>query len=135
MVEDVFDFFEVFFDFNFLILVLIIFVDLEIFECFKECGVDYIGVGFDVVSERFFREIKLDLLWEEVWDFVGRVIDVFGCGKVLFYVIVGFGEIDGEFVNIFICVREIGVDVFIFVFMFIKGICFENRELLSFEYY
>lgn len=135
MVEDVFDLLEAFSDLNLPISVSITPVDSETLERFKERGVDYIGVGLDVASERLFREIKPDLSWEEVWDFAGRVIDVFGRGKALLHVIVGLGETDGELVNTFIRAREIGADVSIFAFTPIKGTRLENREPPSLEHY
>lgn len=135
MVEDVLDLLKAFSDLNLPISVSITPVDSETLERFKEHGVDYIGVGLDVASERLFKEIKPDLSWEEVWDFAGRVIGVFGHGKALIHVIVGLGETDRDLVDTFIRAREIGADVSIFAFTPIKGTRLENLKTPSIERY
>lgn len=135
MVEDVFDLLGAFSDLNLPISVSITPVDSETLERFKELGVDYIGVGLDVASERLFKEIKPDLSWEEVWDFAGRVIRVFGNGSALIHVIVGMGETDRELVETFIRAREIGADVSIFAFTPVKRTRLEKLKPPSLERY
>ncbi|MBP1911186.1 radical SAM protein [Thermococcus stetteri] len=135
MVEDVFDLLEAFSDLKLPASVSITPVDSETLERFKELGVDYIGVGLDVASERLFKEIKPDLSWEEVWDFAERVVDVFGHGKALIHVIVGLGETDRELVDTVIRARELGADLSLFAFTPIKGTRLENMEPPSLERY
>ncbi|AHL22887.1 radical SAM protein [Thermococcus nautili] len=110
-------------------------VSRETLEEFKGLGVDYVGVGLDVASERLFSEIKPDFEWDEMWDFAERVVDVLGHGKALIHVIVGLGETDRELVEVFKRAYAIGADVSLFAFTPLKGTGLENLEPPSIERY
>ncbi|WP_297552214.1 radical SAM protein [Thermococcus sp.] len=110
-------------------------VSRETLEEFRELGVDYVGVGLDVASERLFSEIKPDFEWDEMWDFAGRVVDVLGPRKALIHVIVGLGETDRELVEVFERAYAIGADVSLFAFTPLKGTRLENLEPPSIERY
>ncbi|EEB74392.1 radical SAM protein [Thermococcus sp. AM4] len=110
-------------------------VSRETLEEFKELGVDYVGVGLDVASERLFGEIKPDFEWDEMWDFTARIVDVLGPGKALIHVIVGLGETDRELVEVFERAYAIGADVSLFAFTPLRGTGLENLEPPSIERY
>jgi len=110
-------------------------VDKATLEKFKGLGVDYVGVGLDVASEKLFSEIKPDFDWDEMWGFAKRVVDVLGPGKALIHVIVGLGETDRELVGTFERAYSIGADVSLFAFTPVKGTGLENLEPPSLERY
>ncbi|WP_297535563.1 radical SAM protein [Thermococcus sp.] len=110
-------------------------VSRETLEEFKGLGVDYVGVGLDVASERLFSEIKPDFEWDKMWSFAGRVVDVLGQGKALIHVIVGLGETDRELVKVFERAYAIGADVSLFAFTPLRGTGLENLEPPSIERY
>ncbi|ACS33914.1 radical SAM protein [Thermococcus gammatolerans] len=110
-------------------------VDNATLEEFKGLGVDYVGVGLDVASERLFGEIKPDFEWDEMWGFAERIVEVLGPGKALIHVIVGLGETDRELVEVFERAYSIGADVSLFAFTPLKGTRLENLEPPSVERY
>ncbi|ASJ13199.1 radical SAM protein [Thermococcus thioreducens] len=96
---------------------------------FKSRGVDYIGVGLDVASERLYPEIKESLYsWDDMWRFTEDVIDVFGDGKALVHVIVGLGETDKELIGTIERAYSTGAWVSLFAFTPIRGTRLENAE-------
>ncbi|WP_297500663.1 radical SAM protein [Thermococcus sp.] len=104
-------------------------------EEFKGLGVDYIGVGLDVASERLFRELKPDLSWDGIWRFIGDVVKVFGRRRALVHIIVGLGETDRELVETMKRVYEAGGDISLFAFTPIKGTRLEKVKPPSLERY
>jgi biotin synthase-related radical SAM superfamily protein len=135
MLDDVFELLERFSPLKLPISVSITPVDSETLEGFKSLGVDYVGVGLDVASERIFRDIKPDASWNELWDFAERVVNVFGHGKAVIHIIVGLGESDRDLIDVFIRAREVGADVSLFAFTPIKGTRLETLNPPSIERY
>ncbi|NJE11444.1 radical SAM protein [Thermococcus sp. MAR1] len=96
---------------------------------FKSKGVDYIGVGLDVASERLYPEIKDSLYsWDEMWRFTRDVVDVFGDGKALVHLIIGLGETDREAVETIWRAYSMGAWVSLFAFTPIRGTRLENAK-------
>ncbi|WP_297508065.1 radical SAM protein [Thermococcus sp.] len=110
-------------------------VGRELLEEFRGLGVDYIGVGLDVASEKLFNEIKPDLSWEGIWRFIDDVVGVFGTGRALVHIIVGLGETDRELVGTMRRVYEIGGDISLFAFTPIRGTRLEKAKPPSMERY
>ncbi|MEO2151756.1 MAG: radical SAM protein [Thermococcus sp.] len=135
MLDDVLALLRAFKPLNLPVSVSITPVSRETLEEFKGLGVDYVGVGLDVASERLFGEIKPDFEWDEMWNFAERVVDVLGPGKALIHIIVGLGETDRELVEVFKRAYAIGADVSLFAFTPLKGTGLENLEPPSIERY
>lgn len=111
-------------------------VDDGALDEFKERGVDYIGIGLDVASERLFGELKKGLYsWEAMWDFVERAVRIFGWGRAFVHLIVGLGETDRELVETMARAYEMGAEVSLFAFTPIKGTVLESRRPPSLERY
>lgn len=111
-------------------------VDREILEEFKSLGVDYIGVGLDVASERVYPVIKDSLYsWDDMWAFTSDVIDVFGPGRAFVHLIVGLGETDREMVETIGRVYRMNAEVSLFAFTPVKGTRLENARSPSLERY
>ncbi|WP_297065818.1 radical SAM protein, partial [Thermococcus sp.] len=110
-------------------------VDSETLERFRALGVDYVGVGLDVASERLFKTLKPDFKWEEMWRFAKDVIDVLGEGKAFVHVIVGLGETDRELIETFERAYSLGADVSLFAFTPLNGTRLENLSPPGLERY
>ncbi|NJD98379.1 radical SAM protein [Thermococcus sp. LS1] len=111
-------------------------VNRETLEEFKALGVDYIGVGLDVASERLYPEIKDSLYsWDDMWRFTGDVIDVFGDGRALVHIIIGLGETDREVLETIERAYSMGAEVSLFAFTPIKGTRLENARPPSLKRY
>jgi len=96
---------------------------------FRRLGVDYVGIGLDVASERLFAELKPGLYsWGEMWDFTERVLDTFGRGRAFVHLIAGLGETDRELVEAMERAYSMGADVSLFAFTPIKGTALEYRK-------
>ncbi|WP_457741552.1 radical SAM protein [Thermococcus sp.] len=135
MLEDVFFLLKAFRPLSLPISVSITPVKRKILEKLKRLGVDYIGVGLDVASERLFKALKPDFEWEEMWDFTERIVDVFGPGRAVIHVIVGLGETDRELIETFEEAYSIGADVSLFAFTSLKGTRLENLSPPNLERY
>ena len=102
-------------------------VDRELLVKFKSLGVDYIGVGLDVASERLYGTIKDSAYpWERMWDFTHDVLEVLGSGRAVVHVIVGLGETDAELIATLEDVYAMGGEVSLFAFTPIKGTRLED---------
>nr|WP_206203343.1 MULTISPECIES: radical SAM protein [unclassified Thermococcus] len=111
-------------------------VDREILEEFKALGVDYIGVGLDVASERLYPEIKDSLYsWDDMWDFTEDIIEVFGDGKAFVHLIIGLGETDREAVETIAKAYSMGAQVSLFAFTPIRGTLLGTAQPPSLERY
>ncbi len=111
-------------------------VDREILEEFKSLGVDYIGVGLDVASERLYPVIKDSLYsWDDMWAFTSDVLDVFGPGRAFVHLIVGLGETDREMVETMAELYGMNAEVSLFAFTPVKGTRLENARSPSLERY
>ncbi|WP_456321262.1 radical SAM protein [Palaeococcus sp. (in: euryarchaeotes)] len=111
-------------------------VEVEYLEKFKELGVDYIGVGVDVASERLYPEIKDSLYtWDEMWKFARDVIEIFGEGRAFIHLIAGLGESDFEFLTSVQRAYDMGADVSLFAFTPIKGTRLEHGKPPSLQRY
>ncbi|NJE76390.1 radical SAM protein [Thermococcus sp. ES12] len=111
-------------------------VGRDVLEEFKSRGVDYIGVGLDVASERLYPEIKDSLYsWGEMWRFTEDVIGVFGEGRALVHLIIGLGETDREAVETIWRAYSMGAWVSLFAFTPIRGTRLENSKPPSVERY
>lgn len=111
-------------------------VEREYLKKFKELGVDYIGVGLDVASERLYPEIKDSLYtWDEMWKFAEEVIDLFGEGRAFIHLIAGLGESDFEFLTAVQRAYDMGADVSLFAFTPVRGTRLEDWKPPSLERY
>ncbi|WP_297090926.1 radical SAM protein [Thermococcus sp.] len=129
LVSDVIELLDLFQPLGIPVSVSITPVDRDTLEEFKSRGVDYIGVGLDVASERLYPEIKESLYsWDEMWRFTEDVIDVFGDGKALVHLIIGLGETDREAVETIGRAYSMGAWVSLFAFTPIRGTRLENAE-------
>ncbi|AFK21900.1 radical SAM protein [Pyrococcus sp. ST04] len=127
MIDDTLEILGMLADFNVPISVSITPVPRDVLEEFKELGVDYIGVGLDVASERIYKEIKISRhSWAEMWRFFHNVVKVFGRGRAVVHLIVGLGETDKELLETIHKVYEEGGLVSLFAFTPIKGTALEN---------
>ncbi|WP_456423344.1 radical SAM protein [Thermococcus sp.] len=135
MLDDVFTLLEAFRPMKLPVSVSVTPVDRKTLWDFRELGVDYIGVGLDVASERLFKTLKPDLEWEKMWHFARDVVDVLGEGRALVHVIVGLGETDRELVETFVRAYSIGADVSLFAFTPLRGTRLENLSPPSIERY
>jgi len=135
MLDDVFTLLEAFKPLKLPVSVSITPVGRETLERFKSLGVDYIGVGLDVASERLFKILKPDFEWEEMWRFARDVVEVLGEGRAFIHVIVGLGETDRELVETFERAYSIKADVSLFSFTPLKGTKLESLSQPSLERY
>ncbi len=104
-------------------------VESETLRRFKDMGVDYIGIGLDVASERIYGKIKRSAYsWSEMWDFLRRSIEVFGRRKAVVHIIVGLGETDRELYDTIRRVYLEGGEVSLFAFTPVKGTELEKRS-------
>ncbi|AHF80416.1 radical SAM protein [Thermococcus paralvinellae] len=127
--EDVLTLLGAFYHLNLPISISITPVDRNYLEKFKELGVDYVGVGLDVASERLYKEIKESLYsWNDMWEFADEIIDVFGKGKAFIHLIIGLGETDKEAIETIQRAYDIGAEVSIFAFTPIKGTRLEDHK-------
>ncbi|WP_461866638.1 radical SAM protein [Thermococcus sp.] len=111
-------------------------VEEAVLKRFKELGVDYIGIGLDVASERLYPKIKDSLYsWEDMWRFTEESIEVFGKGKAFVHIIIGLGENDREVIETIQRVYDIGAEVSLFAFTPIKGTRLENLNPPPLERY
>ncbi|WP_148883341.1 radical SAM protein [Thermococcus aciditolerans] len=129
LVSDVIELLDLFQPLGLPVSVSITPVNRGVLEEFKSKGVDYIGVGLDVASERLYPEIKDSLYsWDEMWRFTKDVIDVFGDGKALVHLIIGLGETDREAVETIWRSYSMGAWVSLFAFTPIRGTRLENAK-------
>ncbi|WP_297470890.1 radical SAM protein [Thermococcus sp.] len=135
MLDDVFALLEAFRPLKLPVSISITPVDSETLGRFKSLGVDYVGVGLDVASERLFKTLKPDFDWREMWDFTERIVDVLGSGRAFVHVIVGLGETDRELIETFERAYSTGADVSLFAFTPLKGTRLENLSPPSLERY
>jgi len=135
MLDDVFVLLQAFKPLKLPVSVSITPVDKRVLEEFRELGVDYIGIGLDVSSERLFKAFKPDFEWEAMWDFAEMVVGVMGRGRGVVHLIVGLGETDRELVETFEKAYSIGVDVSLFAFTPLRGTRLENLKPPSLERY
>ncbi|ALM75070.1 radical SAM protein [Thermococcus barophilus] len=127
--EDVLTLLGAFYSLNLPISVSITPVDRRYLQKFRELGVDYIGVGLDVASERLYNEIKESLYsWDEMWRFTKDVIEIFGEKKAFVHLIIGLGETDKEALEAIQKAYDIGAEVSLFAFTPIKGTKLENLK-------
>lgn len=111
-------------------------VDKETLERFRELGVDYIGVGLDVASERLYPEIKDSTYsWDDMWRFTKDVISIFGEGKAFVHIIVGLGETDREALETIARAYSMDAEVSLFAFTPIRGTRLEKVEPPNFKRY
>ncbi|AFL95534.1 hypothetical protein CL1_1335 [Thermococcus cleftensis] len=104
-------------------------VEKTVLKKFRSLGVDYIGVGLDVASERLYPEIKdSPYSWGDMWDFTKDIIDVFGPGKALIHIIIGLGETDREAVETLARAYSMDADVSLFAFTPVRGTRLENHR-------
>lgn len=89
-------------------------VSTPLLEELRRNGVDYLGVGLDVVSRKLFEKLKKPFRWARYVDFIERAVEVFGRGRVFVHVIVGLGEREEEVLRLFNTFAEIGVKVALF---------------------
>ena len=135
MLDDVFVLLQAFKPLKLPVSVSITPVDERVLKEFRELGVDYIGIGLDVSSERLFKAFKPDFEWEAMWDFAEMVVGVMGRGRGVVHLIVGLGETDRELVETFEKAYSIGVDVSLFAFTPLRGTRLENLKPPSLERY
>ncbi|ASJ14907.1 radical SAM protein [Thermococcus radiotolerans] len=129
LVSDVLELLDLFHPLGLPVSVSITPVDRETLEEFKSRGVDYIGVGLDVASERLYPGIKDSLYsWDEMWRFTRDVIEVFGDGKAFIHLIIGLGETDREAVETIWRAYSMGAWVSLFAFTPIRGTRLENAK-------
>ena len=111
-------------------------VGREALEEFRSLGVDYIGVGLDVASERVYPAVKDSLYsWNDMWAFTSDVLDVFGQGKAFVHIIVGLGETDREAVETIERAYGMGAEVSLFAFTPVRGTRLEKSEPPGLERY
>jgi biotin synthase len=101
---------------------------------FRSLGVDFIGVGLDVASNRIFDKIKIPFKMEDFWNFIKRCVNVFN-GNVFVHLIYGLGENDTEFAYTMEKVYEIGAEVALFSFTPISGTKLEHLPQPEIERY
>ncbi|ASJ07764.1 biotin synthase [Thermococcus siculi] len=136
MIEDVLDLLRELQPLGLPVSVSITPVDRETLEEFKSLGVDYIGVGLDVASERLYPRIKDSLYsWDDMWRFARDVLDVFGPGRAFVHIIVGLGETDRELVESIEAAYSMGAWVSLFAFTPVKGTGMEDAKPPSLERY
>ncbi len=135
MVEDVVSLLRCFSKADLPVSISITPVDSGTLLTMKSLGVDYVGIGLDVASERLFRDIKPDFSWAELWKFAQRVVEIFGRGRAVVHVIVGLGETDRELVETFLRARKIGAEVSLFAFTPVKGTRLETLKPPSISRY
>ncbi len=96
---------------------------------FRELGVDYVGVGLDVASERLYPAIKRSSYsWDDIWRFLDDAVRIFGEGKGIVHLIVGLGETDRELFETMRRVYSRVGNVSLFAFTPIKGTTLEKRK-------
>ncbi len=93
---------------------------------FKSLGVDSIGVGMDVASNRIFEEIKRPFKMDLFWNFIKKGVKVFNPHNVYVHLIYGLGEDDIEFASTMERVYEMGAEVALFSFTPVKGTPLEH---------
>ncbi|MFN4200130.1 MAG: radical SAM protein [Fervidobacterium gondwanense] len=96
-------------------------------------GVDQLGVAIDVVSEEHHKEYRswplsytLSLI-----EYGARKYN----GRITTHIIVGLGENDKELNEMFIRMKELGVEVALFAFTPVRGTALENLNPPSIERY
>ncbi len=136
LVRDVLSILEAFRPLGLPVSVSITPVEKSVLKRFQELGVDYIGIGLDVASERLYPKIKDSLYsWDDMWRFTEESIEVFGDGKAFVHLIIGLGESDQEVVETIQRAYDIGAEVSIFAFTPIRGTRLENAEPPTLERY
>ena len=102
----------------------------------KSAGVDYVGIGLDVASERLYPGIKRSAYsWGDMWRFLRDVVDVFGRRRGVVHLIVGLGETDRELYETMRAVYRAGGDVSLFAFTPIRGTALEGEKPPDLERY
>lgn len=111
-------------------------VDKTYLKKFKELGVDYVGVGLDVASERLYNTLKESLYsWDEMWKFAKEIIDIFGEKKAFIHIIIGLGETDKEVLEVIQRAYDLKAEVSTFAFTPIKGTRLEKSKPPSLKRY
>lgn len=93
---------------------------------FESLGVDFVGVGMDVASNRIFEEIKRPFKMEVFWNFIRKCVEIFNPRNVYVHLIYGLGEDDMEFASAMERVYEMGAEVALFSFTPVKGTPLEH---------
>lgn len=103
---------------------------------FKKLGVDYVGVGLDVASERLYDTLKESLYsWDEMWRFTKGIIDIFGERRAFIHIIIGLGETDREVLEVIQRAYDLKAEISTFAFTPIKGTRLEKSKPPSLERY
>lgn len=89
-------------------------VSTPVLKEFRRNGVDYLGIGLDVVSKKLFEKLKKPFRWTDYVDFIERAIEVFGKRKVFVHIIVGLGEGEDEVLMLFETFADIGANIALF---------------------
>ncbi|MHA1271128.1 MAG: radical SAM protein [Candidatus Helarchaeota archaeon] len=103
-------------------------------------GIDRIGIPFDTATPELFFKIKgygnkSPYKWEKHFQYLQKLIKIFGPDKVTTHLVVGLGETekeDAEFIQKF---KDIGITTGLFAFTPIKGTKLENFSLPSISHY
>ncbi|HNT35766.1 MAG TPA: radical SAM protein [bacterium] len=79
----------------------------------KDCGVDKIGIAFDLPTESLFEThrgsgVRGPHRWKKYWQLFESAVALFGEGNVGSHFIVGLGETEREMVEAFQRVRDLG---------------------------
>ncbi|MBC7091808.1 MAG: radical SAM protein [Nitrososphaeria archaeon] len=109
-------------------------VSEETLHEFRSLGVDFIGVGLDVASNRIFDKIKAPFKMEDFWTFIKKCVNVFN-EHVYVHLIYGLGENDSEFAYHMEKVYETGANVALFSFTPISGTKLEHLPQPEIEKY
>lgn len=110
-------------------------VSEETLHAFKSLGVDFIGVGLDVASNRIFGQIKRPFKIEDFWNFIKYCVKVFNHKHVYVHLIYGLGESDIEFASTMEKIYEMGAEVALFSFTPIRGTSLEHFPQPKIERY
>ncbi len=89
---------------------------LHIYEELYSLGVDYVGVGLDVASERLRLAYGKSLSLDEYMHLASKLVDLYGRGRVYVHVIVGLGEYADELAALMERAYAIGARVALFAY-------------------